>query len=1212
MAGFVHLHLHSEYSLLDGACRISEIPKLAREMGHSAVAITDHGAMYGVIDFYLACEREGVKPIIGCEVYVAPGSRFDRDGRTSGLSHLVLLCKNETGYKNLIRMVSLSWTEGFYSKPRVDRELLQKYSGGLIALSACLSGSIPKAIIAGDFEGARADAMFYAETFGKENFYLELQDHGIEEQRQVNSALIKLAAETGIGLVATNDVHYARREDAETQAVLMCVGMNTVITDGRPLGFEEDEFYYKSTDEMRRLFGNIDGGSPISNTEKIADMCDLHFTFDKIYMPRYPFTDGVDPTEYLINKAEAGFSDRISRGHITFDEKYSEADYRERIKYELSVITGMGYSEYYLVVSDFIGYAKSQGIPVGPGRGSGAGSLIAYLIGITDIDPIRYGLLFERFLNPERVSLPDFDVDFSYERRGEVIDYVRGKYGEEHVAQIITFGTMAARAAVRDVGRALGMSYADTDAVAKLIPRDPKITLDEAIKGEELSELYTSSAKVRRLLDLSRAVEGMPRHASTHAAGVVITSEPLSDIVPLAKNGGTVVTQFEMNTVAKVGLVKFDFLALRYIAIIENTVSRIRGREPGFDISLIPKDDRETMAMISAGDTNGVFQLESPGMKRMLTRLLPENLTDTIAAISLYRPGPMESIPEYIAVKNGEAEPKYKSPEMKEILRDTYGCIVYQEQVMQIFRALAGYSYARADLVRRAMSKKKAEALEAERGDFIAGAERHGMTADEANELFDRMAAFSNYAYNKSHATAYAVITYETAYLKRHYKKEYFASLLDSVLGYEAKTAEYIAECERDGIAVLPPDINESLADYTVGDYGIRYGLAALKGLGRQFIDEIAEERGKCGRFSSFYDFARRMSEYDLNRRQVEALVKSGAFDRLGTRRSQLLAVYDLILDDLHEKRRRGVSGQMDMFSAAADEGDGSGGDGNDGGIAAEEYDYPDIPELPRSRLLELEKEVSGMYFSGHILDDYEDACRAVAHTNIGEIVSSAVIDGDGGADESEESGDAGVPAGASFSDRDRVTVVGIVTGRTVKETKRGDRMMFATMQDKTGEFEVVVFPKMLARYEKMLGSGEPVCASGELSVEEGKAPKLLLGELSLLTEAASGGADAGRMKNRPAAEVREGREGSRAEKTADRAAAAPGRIYIRVPGRDSEECRRAAALVEIFCGAVPVFIYDSKTGVYERFARTGADGASARLMRELRTLLGDENVVLR
>ena len=692
MADFVHLHLHSEYSLLDGACRIRDIPKLAREMGHKAVALTDHGVMYGAIEFYLACEREGIKPIIGCEVYVAPGSRLDKSGRQSGLSHLVLLCKNETGYKNLIKLVSLSFTEGFYSKPRVDRELLKKYSGGLVALSACLSGAIPKAISAGDFDGARDEALFMAETFGRDNFYLELQDHGIREQRQVNAALIKLAGETGIGLVATNDVHYLRRADADTQAVLMCIGMNTVITDGRPLGFEEDEFYYKSTDEMTRLFGSVDGGSPIANTVKIADMCDLHFSFDKVYMPRFPFTGGVDPTVFLTEKTEAGLSDRVSRGHIVYDADYPESMYRERVKYELSVISGMGYSEYYLIVADFIGFAKSHGIPVGPGRGSGAGSLVAYLIGITDIDPLRFGLLFERFLNPERVSLPDFDVDFSYERRGEVIEYVREKYGAQHVAQIIAFGTMAARASVRDVGRALGMSYADTDAVAKLIPRSPDVTLEEAMKGDELSDMYTSSPNVRRLLDVARAIEGMPRHATTHPAGVVITSEPVSDIVPLSKNGDTVVTQYEMNTAAKVGLVKFDFLALRYLEIVDSAVSRIRETEPDFDIRLIPDADRETMAMISAGDTNGVFQLESPGMKRMLTQLLPENLTDLIAAISLYRPGPMDSIPQYIAVKNGVGKPKYSSPEMIEILRDTYGCIVYQEQVMQIFRTLAGYS----------------------------------------------------------------------------------------------------------------------------------------------------------------------------------------------------------------------------------------------------------------------------------------------------------------------------------------------------------------------------------------------------------------------------------------------------------------------------------------------------------------------------------------
>ena len=1213
MPDFVHLHLHSEYSLLDGACRTAEIPRLAREMGHTAVALTDHGVMYGAVDFYLACKREGVKPIIGCEVYVAPGSRFDREGRGAGPSHLVLLCKNKTGYKNLIRMVSLAWTEGFYSKPRVDMELLRRYSDGLIALSACLSGSIPKSIIAGNFEGARAEAERMAEIFGRDSFYLELQDHKIDEQRQVNAALIKIAEETGIGLVATNDVHYLRRADADTQAILMCIGMNTVITDGRPLGFEDDEFYYKSTAEMERLFGKIDGGSPITNTVKIADMCSLELDFDKIYMPRFPFTNGVDPTVFLTEKTEAGLLDRVGRGHIVYDDKYTEADYRERIEYELSVITGMGYSEYYLIVADFIEYAKSHGIPVGPGRGSGAGSLVAYLIGITDIDPLRFGLLFERFLNPERVSLPDFDVDFSYERRDEVIEYVREKYGAEHVAQIITFGTMAARAAVRDVGRALGMSYADTDNIARLIPRALDVTLEDAMKGEELSELYKSSPSVRRVIDTARAIEGMPRHASTHAAGVVITSEPLYDIVPLAKNGGTVVTQFDMNTVAKVGLVKFDFLALRYIAIIANTVARIREREPDFDIALIPGDDPETMAMISAGDTNGVFQLESAGMKRMLTQLLPENLRDTIAAIALFRPGPMDSIPQYIAVKNGNAEPKYKTPEMQDILRETYGCIVYQEQVMQIFRAVAGYSYARADVVRRAMSKKKAEALEAERGDFLRGAVEHGMTEAEASELFDDMASFSSYAYNKSHAAAYAVISYETAYLKRHYKKEYFASLLDSVLGSEGKTAEYIAECERGGIAVLPPDINESRADYTVGESGIRYGLAALKGLGRQFIDEITDERTRGGDFTSFYDFARRMSEYDLNRRQVEALIKSGALDRLGTRRSQLLAVYDLILDDLHDKKRRGVTGQLDMFSS------GSGGEASEG---AAEFDYPDIPELPRQRLLELEKEVSGMYFSGHILDDYEDACAKAPHTPIVEIVGDAP----------SEDGENETEPDRTHLDRERVSLIGIITKRTVKETKRGDKMMFFTLQDKTGEIEVIVFPRMLSRYAPYLTAETPFYVTGELSVEDDKTPKLLLSELSTLTERAALSDEAAEKtppraditaKGKVPAESRRdaisGRENEPVFRTETNPLSAPatsiptpGRIYLRVPSADSVECRRAEALIEIFSGPVAVFIYDRETEKYERFTRSGADGTCGRLMRELKTLLGEDNVAVR
>ncbi len=1183
MASFCHLHLHSEYSLLDGACRVADIPKLAKDMGQSAVAITDHGSMYGVIKFYEACKKEEIKPIIGCEVYVAPSSRFDKkDGRASSPYHLVLLCKNEIGYKNLMKIVSLGWTEGFYSKPRVDLELLQTYSEGLIALSACLAGYIPRAIVAGNFAAAREYAIKMRDIFGSDSFYLELQDHGLDEQKAVNEALVKLADETGIGLVATNDVHYPYRKDADTQAILMCIQTNNVITDGRPIGFETDEFYFKSSSEMTRLFGNIADGTPISNTQKIADMCNLDLSFDKIYMPKYPFTGGVDPKIYLKNEVEKGLAEKLAHSHIVYDNEHSEKEYRERIEYELSVIIGMGFDEYYLVVADFIAYAKKNGIPVGPGRGSGAGSLIAYLIGITDIDPLRYGLLFERFLNPERVSLPDFDVDFCYDRRDEVIDYVREKYGSEHVAQIITFGTMAARAAVRDVGRALGMSYSDVDVIAKLIPQFPGATLEGALKGKELHEIYESSSEVRRLIDTACALEGMPRHASTHAAGVVITSEPLSDIVPLAVNGGTVVTQFDMDTVAKVGLVKFDFLALRYITIISNTVKRITEKNPDFDIALIPYDDAETFKMIGDGETNGVFQLESSGMRRMLTKMLPSCLADIIAAIALYRPGPMDSIPTYIERKHNGGEIKYKLPSIVPILSETYGCIVYQEQVMQIFRAVAGYSFARADVVRRAMAKKKSDVLEAERTDFVRGAVERGVTEGDADELFDDMASFSSYAFNKSHATAYAVISYRTAYLKRHYTKEYMSSLLDSVLGWESKTAEYIEECEHYGIKVLAPDINESRADYTVGDDGIRYGLAALKGLGRQFIDRITEERERGGAFLSFYDFTVRMNEYDLNKRQVESLIKSGAFDRLGQYRSRLLASYEAIVDNLHEKKRTGVSGQLDMFSA-----------GGESSSQTVEFEYPDIPEFSKKRLLSLEKQVSGMYFSGHFLDDYEEKLKELSPDRIADIKAAGEEDAD------RENAD--VTDEIEYKDKSFVRVAGIVTARTVKETKKGDKMMFVTLEDRSSDIELVVFPTKFEHFSELLYGDEPLYVSGELSVEENAAPKILMRTCELLSEVT-------RRDIPPTAASSYSRQIKRTVQQDKQ----PTRLYIRVPNVQSEQYKRATALVRIFDGNLTVFIYDRESGEYVRFNECGADVASQRLISELISLLGEENVVLK
>ena len=869
MSDFVHLHLHSEYSMLDGACRISDIPKRARECGHTSVALTDHGVMYGAVAFYNACKKEGIKPIIGCEVYVANGSRFEKTSYSDGngkYNHLVLLCKNDVGYRNLIYLVSKSFVEGIYSKPRVDLELLREHSDGLIALSACLAGKIPSLLSSGAYREAVEYANEMAAIFGKENFYIELQNHGLNEQIQILPQLVKLAEECGLSLVATNDCHYLRRENAQTQAVLMCIQTNTVVSDGRPVGFETDEFYYKNSDEMKMLFGKYNGA--IENTVKIADMCNFEFSFDDPKLPTFKAPDGMSSAQYLRKITFEGLQRRLTDGSLRF-EPQGESAYKERIEYELSVISSMGYDDYFLIVQDYVAFARSKKIPVGPGRGSGAGSLVAYLCGITDVDSIKFDLLFERFLNPERVNMPDIDIDFCYNRRDEVIKYMYDKYGEDHVSQIIAYGTLAARAAIRDVGRALGMSYGDVDPIARAVPHEIGVTLESALKLPELKAIYESSDDAKLLIDTAMQIEGMPRNITVHAAGLVVTDRPVSEYVPLAVSNSAIVTQFDMDTIAKLGLLKFDFLALRYLTIIDDACRYVTETVKDFDITKVPFDDKETYELISSGKTQGVFQLESAGMRQMLTELRPDRFDDIIAAIALYRPGPMDSIPKYIEARHNVDKVTYAHPLLEPILRSTYGCIVYQEQVMSIFREMAGYTYGHADVVRRAMSKKKKDILNAERESFLAGTAKRGIDERLAGQLFDDISAFANYAFNKSHAAAYAVLSYRTAYLKAHYPCEYMSALMTSVLGNITKLAEYISECAILGIKVLPPDINRSSMYFHPDGNNIIFGLLALKNVGKQFVENIIRERTQTS-FSDFEDFVRRMSDYDLNKRMVE------------------------------------------------------------------------------------------------------------------------------------------------------------------------------------------------------------------------------------------------------------------------------------------------------------------------------------------------------
>ncbi len=1180
MNGFVHLHLHSEYSLLDGACRISEIPARVKECGQEAVAITDHGVMYGAVAFWEACRREGIKPIIGCEVYVAPASRFDKTNTGEGYGdHLVLLCENMTGYRNLIEMVSRSFTEGFYSKPRVDEELLRRHSEGLIALSACLGGRIPKLLTKGDFAAAEETARRYAEFFGKDRFYIEIQDHGLAEQKAILPSLVRLAETCGLPLVATNDCHYLRRRDAETQAILMCIQTNTTVDAGRPAAFATDEFYLKDTNEMEMIFRKYP--EAIANTARIAERCNVEFDFSTTYLPKFPCPAGEDSVACLRRLAFAGLESRIGRGQVVFDT-HTREEYLSRMEYELSVIAEMGYADYFLIVQDYVNYAKSKDIPVGPGRGSGAGSLVAFALGITDVDSIQFDLLFERFLNPERVSMPDIDIDFCYNRRDEVIEYVGRKYGEDHVSQIITFGTLAARAAIRDVGRALGMSYQDVDVVARAVPQELNITISMALKMPDLKTQYENSPEVRRLVDTAMALEGMPRNVSVHAAGVVITDKSVSEYVPLATSNGTVVTQFDMDTIAKLGLLKFDFLALRYLTIIHDAEKQIRESEPSFEIEKIPLDDAATYRLISSGRTGGVFQLESGGMKQMLTNLAPERIDDVIAAIALYRPGPMDSIPKFIECRHDPSKASYAVPQLEPILRSTYGCVVYQEQVMSIFREIAGYTFGHADVVRRAMSKKKAAVLLAERETFVTGAEARGIDREAASTLFSDMESFANYAFNKSHAAAYAMISYRTAYLKCHYPHAYFSALLTSVLGNQTKIAEYIGECSARGIRVLPPDINESRMLFSVCGKDIRFGLLALKNVGRSFLQAILEER-RHGAFRSFEDFINRMPSGELNKRMVESLLKAGTFDGLGVYRSRLLRVYETMIDQATEKGRNNLDGQLDMFSSMGVE------------SVAPKCEYPDIPEFGvRERLL-MEKEATGMYFSGQLLDEYGKHLTLLSPDPIVDYV-----------------GDEADPV-----DKARVSVAGIVTSVTLKNTKNGDRMAFFTVEDRAAEIECIAFARQYSECAHMIRADNGVYVSGTVSLREDEPPKILVNRIEELvdnTRFRPEAFNATQEKKRDDVPRNSAPRDRKPTETSSVSTGAPNfapkRLFLRVPSEKSAAFRKTLNLVELFDGTFPAFFFFADEKRYETTAHGIA--LSEYVLAELRTLLGAENVILK
>ncbi len=1152
---FVHLHVHSEYSLLDGACRTDSLPGRVKDLGQSAVALTDHGVMYGAVAFYKACEAAGVKPIIGCEVYVAPHSRTDRvHGVDNEYSHLILLCRNETGYRNLCYMVSAAFTEGFYIKPRIDWQLLHEHAEGLVCLSGCLAGAIPQMLIHGDYEGAKAKALELRELFGEAYFFLEIQNHGIADEARAARGLIRLSKETGIPLALTNDAHYIEKDDAYYQDVLMCIQTGKTVDEPNRMRFETQEFYLKSEQEMRALFPDLPEAA--DNTQRIADLCDFHFEFGNYKLPRFKLPAGeTDSWAYLQKLCEKGFSERYP----------ARPEIHRQLDYELDMIHRMGFVDYFLIVSDFIGYAKRNGIPVGPGRGSAAGSVVSYCLHITDVDPIQYSLFFERFLNPERVSMPDIDVDFCVNRRGEVIDYVNRLYGHDHVAQIVTFGTMAARAAIRDVGRVLNMSYAETDAVAKQVPMALNMTLDEALRlSKPLREMYEGDEKVRRLIDVAKALEGMPRHASTHAAGVVITDRPVYEYVPLAMNDESVVCQYPMTTLEELGLLKMDFLGLRNLTVLDDAERLVREKEPDFRVADAPTDDKATFDMLAAGRTAGVFQLESAGMTAVCTGIKAKSIEDITAIIALYRPGPMDSIPKFIEWSQHPEKIRYKHESLRPILSVTYGCIVYQEQVIEIFRSLAGFSLGQADNIRRAMSKKKHKVIDAERIAFVHGDEsrqidgavKRGIPEDVANSIYDEILDFASYAFNKAHAVSYAIVVYRTAYMKRHYPQQYMAALLTSILDNSAKVAEYIAACREMGIRLLPPDVNASGANFTVAGENIRYGLVAIKGIGWGAIEALVRERTENGPFQDFADFCRRMSGKELNRRAVENLIKAGAFDSLGFKRRALMEICGPVLDSVAQSARDNISGQMDLFGDFAAEGE----------KPPTVIPIPEVEEFTPMEKMAMEKETTGLYLSGHPMDAYREAVRRIGAVPLGAVMG----------DFSSEDGP------HRFRDNQLITVAGVVESARTRTTKNNTLMSYIQLEDDTGSMELMAFQRALDTGGAYVKENAALLVKGRISVRDEKEPQLMVESIRPLSDVNAPGEKLPPPKDR--------------------------KLWVKLKSEDDPELARIKLILTMFPGTQQMILYCEK----EKKRIGAACLIHEGLVAELEERLGKENVVVK